>query len=206
MEPLILSLITIGLLVILVLIIYLIDRVNTIEKEARQLTNAMDESKNTSGLGPFAGLSSKKLWDALSGRAPDGMDPSVLQDVRERYEVVLQKHLEALFQEGFKDGQLGRSGEPKNTRVITTLRGQVESWLPTAQVNTVYKCGLDCAQLTPAQLEPVRLALDEAGQSLYAKVLIDLPRPLSTLLMPDAHGAGSASATGSAQGSASPTA
>jgi hypothetical protein len=206
MEPLILSLIAIGLLVILVFIIYLIDRVNTIEKETRQFANALGESKAATVQGPFAGLASKKLWDAMSGRAPEELDPSVLQEVRERYELVLQKHLEAVFQEGFKDGQRGMSGEPKNTRMIGTLRGQVESWLPTAQVNTVYKCGLDCAQLPPEQWGPVRLALDEAGQSLYGKALIDLPRPLSASLMPQAPGAGTASATGAAVGPAAPTA
>ena len=204
MEPLILSLIAIGLLVILVFIIYLIDRVNTIEKETRQFANALGESKAVTVQGPFAGLASKKLWDAMSGRAPEGLDPSVLQEVRERYELVLQKHLEAVFQEGFKDGQRGMSGEPKNTRMIGTLRGQVESWLPTAQVNTVYKCGLDCAQLPPEQWGPVRLALDEAGQSLYGKALIDLPRPLSASLMPEAPG--TASATGAAVGPAAPSA
>jgi hypothetical protein len=206
MEPLILSLIAIGLLVILVFIIYLIDRVNTIEKETRQFANALGESKAATVQGPFAGLASKKLWDAMSGRAPEELDPSVLQEVRERYELVLQKHLEAVFQEGFKDGQRGMSGEPKNTRMIGTLRGQVESWLPTAQVNTVYKCGLDCAQLPPEQWGPVRLALDEAGQSLYGKALIDLPRPLSASLMPQAPGAGTASATGAAVGPAAPSA
>jgi hypothetical protein len=206
MEPLILSLIAIGLLVILVFIIYLIDRVNTIEKETRQFANALGESKAATVQGPFAGLASKKLWDAMSGRAPEELDPSVLQEVRERYELVLQKHVEAVFQEGFKDGQRGMSGEPKNTRMIGTLRGQVESWLPTAQVNTVYKCGLDCAQLPPEQWGPVRLALDEAGQSLYGKALIDLPRPLSASLMPQAPGAGTASATGAAVGPAAPSA
>jgi hypothetical protein len=204
MEPLILSLIAIGLLVILVFIIYLIDRVNTIEKETRQFASALGESKAATVQGPFAGLASKKLWDAMSGRAPEELDPSVLQEVRERYELVLQKHLEAVFQEGFKDGQRGMSGEPKNTRMIGTLRGQVESWLPTAQVNTVYKCGLDCAQLPPEQWGPVRLALDEAGQSLYGKALIDLPRPLSASLMPEAPG--TASATGAAVGPAAPSA
>lgn len=204
MEPLILSLIAIGLLVILVFIIYLIDRVNTIEKETRQFASAMGESKAATVQGPFAGLASKKLWDAMSGRAPEGLDPSVLQEVRERYELVLQKHLEAVFQEGFKDGQRGMSGEPKNTRMIGTLRGQVESWLPTAQVNTVYKCGLDCAQLPPEQWGPVRLALDEAGQSLYTKALIDLPRPLSASLMPEASGAGGSSAAVPTAGSAAP--
>ena len=184
MEPLILAFIAIGLLVVLVFIIYLIDRVNSIEKETRQFAQALQEQKEPVSAGPFAGLSSKKLWDAMTGRVPDGLDPSLLVEVRERYEVVLQKHIESLFQEGFHDGKRGMSAEPKNTKVISTLRGSVESWLPTAQVNTIYKCGLDSSQLPPDQWAPVRQALDEAGQTLYGKALVQLTSPLSTTLMP----------------------
>lgn len=184
-EPFFLALIAVGLLVILVFIIYLIDRVNSIEKETRQFALSLSEQKKEPpSLGPFAGLSSKKLWDAMTGRVPDGLDPSVVTDVRERYAVVLQKHIEAVFREGGQDGQLGLSAEPKNTKTITTLRGTVESWLPTAQVNAIYKCGLDAAQLPPDQWEAVRQSLDEAGQTLYGKALVNLTTPLSVTLMP----------------------
>lgn len=199
MEPLILGLIAIGLLVILVFIFYLIDRVNMIEKETREFARNMGASQNAPVQGPFAGLSSKALWDAMSGRPPEGLDPALLEDVREKYQIVLQKHLEALFQEGLKDGQRGMAGEPKNTRMIATLRGQVESWLPIAQVNSVYRCGLEYGQVAPDQLASVRMALDEAGQSLYAKVLIDLPRPLSTVLMPDTPAADASAAVQTVQ-------
>jgi hypothetical protein len=75
-------------------------------------------------------------------------------------------------------------GEPKNTKLINTSRGPVESWLPLAQVNTLYKCGLDSAQLPSDQLDAVRAALDEAGQTLYGKAMVNLAQPLSASLMP----------------------
>jgi hypothetical protein len=56
--------------------------------------------------------------------------------------------------------------------------------LPSAQVNTLYKCGLDSVQLPADQLETVRLALDEAGQTLYSKAMVNLAQPLSVSLMP----------------------
>ncbi len=186
MEPFVLAFIAIGLLVVLVFIIYLVDRVNAIERETRQFAQSMQAPKDVQPQGPFAGLSSKKLWDAMTGRLPEGMDPSLVVEVRERYEMVLQKHIEAIFQEGVKDGQRGMSGEPKNTKLITTLRGPVESWLPSAQVNTLYKCGLDSVQLPADQWAGVRSALDEAGQTLYAKALLTPPQPLSSILMPQA--------------------
>ena len=184
MEPFVLAFIAIGLLVVLVFIIYLVDRVNAIEKETRHFAQSLSEAKEPPSLGPFAGLSSKKLWDAMTGRVPEGLDPSVLVEVRERYETVLHKHIESTFQEGVKDGQRGLNGEPKNTKLITTLRGPVESWLPSAQVNTLYKCGVDSTQLPADQLDGVRAALDEVGQILYSKALLNLAQPLSVSLMP----------------------
>lgn len=184
MEPFVLAFIAIGLLVVLVFIIYLIDRVNAIEKETRQVAQSLSDQKEPPSLGPFAGLTSKKLWDAMTGRVPEGLDPSVLVEVRERYEVVLHKHIEAIFQEGVKDGQRGMSGEPKNTKLISTLRGPIESWLPSAQVNTIYKCGIDSSQAPAEQWEALRAALDEAGQLLYGKALIPMPQALSASLWP----------------------
>jgi hypothetical protein len=184
MEPFVLAFIAIGLLVVLVFIIYLVDRVNAIEKETRQFAQSLQDTKEPPSLGPFAGLSSKKLWDAMTGRVPEGMDPSVLVEVRERYEMVLHKHIESIYQEAVKDGQRGLTGEPKNTKLITTLRGPVESWLPSAQVNTLYKCGVDSTQLPADQLDAVRAALDEVGQTLYSKALLNLAQPLSMSLLP----------------------
>jgi hypothetical protein len=186
MEPFVLAFIAIGLLIVLVFIIYLVDRVNAIEKETRLVAQSLNAQKEPPSLGPFAGLSSKKLWDAMTGRVPEGMDPSVLVEVRERYELVLQKHIEAIFQEGVKDGQRGLTGEPKNTKLIATLRGPVESWLPSAQVNTLYKCGIDSTQSPPEQWDAVRSALDEAGQLLYSKALINQTQALSMTLWPQA--------------------
>jgi hypothetical protein len=184
MEPFVLAFIAIGLLVVLVFVIYLVDRVNAIEKETRQFSQSVQSSKEPPSVGPFAGLSSKKLWDAMTGRVPEGMDPSVVVEVRERYEMVLQKHIESIFREAVNDGQRGLTGEPKNTKLITTLRGPVESWLPSAQVNTLYQCGVDSTQLPADQLDAVRAALDEVGQTLYSKALLNLTQPLSVSLLP----------------------
>jgi hypothetical protein len=184
MDAFVSALMAMGLLVLLVFIIYLLDRVNTLEKETRQFAQALKTQKEASPAGLFAGLSSKKLWDAMTGRIPEGFDASAVEEYRSLYEMVLHKHVDAVFQDGVKDGQLGLLSEPKNTKLISTSRGPVESWLPSAQVNTLYKCGLDSAQLPENQLDAVRLALDEAGQTLYDKAMVNLAQPLSESLMP----------------------
>jgi hypothetical protein len=173
-----------GILVLLLCVIYLLDRVNNLEKQTRQFGESLKPQKVVVPAGPFAGMSSKKLWDAMTGRVPEGVDPDEVEEVRVHYEMVLHKHVDAIFQEGVNDGRMGAMAEPKNTKLINTARGPVESWLPSAQVNTLYKCGLDSVQLPADQLETVRFALDEAGQTLYGKAMVNLAQPLSVSLMP----------------------
>ncbi|MFY9184770.1 hypothetical protein [Limnohabitans sp.] len=183
MEALVNALMAIGLLLILILVIYLIDRVNAIEKETRKVMTSIHE-KSARVATPFMGLSSKKLWDAMTGRATEGLDAEAIAELRSQYQVVLSKHMEALYQEGFKDGQLGLSGEPKNTKQISTSKGLVESWIPSAQANALYQCGLNASQTPEADWAPIRASMDEAGQFLLSKTLLDTSSPLSDWLMP----------------------
>lgn len=184
------ALMAIGLLVILLLMIYLIDRVNTIEKETRQvLSNIQQQSTTTPAVSlPFLGLSSKKLWDTMTGRSDKSLDPLAVFDLQGPFQVVLSKHVEALYREGFKDSQMGINGEPKNTRQVTTSAGTVESWIPPAQANAIYQCGVQAAQTPEANWGPLRDSLDEAGNYLYSKAQLDTSSPLSEWLMPPGSG------------------
>jgi hypothetical protein len=183
MDALVNAFIAIGLLLILVLIVYLVDRVNTIEKETRQMAQSMNRVPEPVK-DPFAGLAGKKLWDAMTGKPPEAMAPEVLADVRERYDLVLHKHLESLYKEGWRDGERGLSAEPPNTRVISTAAAQVESWLPSAQVKTIYQCGLEASQRPPELWDSLRLDMDEAASILYDKTQLEVRQALSAWLMP----------------------
>jgi hypothetical protein len=183
MEALVNALMAIGLLLILILVIYLIDRVNAIEKETRKVMTSISEKSATAST-PFMGLSSKRLWDTMTGRAAEGLDAQAIAELRSQYQVVLSKHIEALYQEGFKDGQRGMSGETKNTKQISTSKGLVESWIPSAQANALYQCGLNASQTPEAEWGPIRASMDEAGQFLMGKTQLDASSPLSDWLMP----------------------
>jgi len=137
---------------------------------------------------PFLGLSSKKLWDAMTGRLDKSLDPLAVFDLQGPYQVVLSKHVEALYKEGFKDSQRGMTGEPKNTRQITTSAGTVESWIPPAQANAIYQCGVQAAQTPEINWGPLRDTLNEAGNYLYSKAQLDTSSPLSDWLMPSGSG------------------
>ena len=185
MDALLNALMAIGLLVILVLIIYLIDRVNTMERETRQVLTSMHQQSPAPSVAlPFLGLSSKKLWDAMTGRPEKGMDPLALFDLQGPYQVILSKHIEALYKDGFKDGQRGTLGEPRNPLQVSSSAGSVESWIPPAQANAIYQCGVQAAQTPEANWAPIRADLDEAGRYLYGKVQLEASSPLSEWLMP----------------------
>lgn len=185
MDALVNAMIAVGLLLILVLVIYLIDKVNAIEKETRKMMITLAEKPATAlPTDPFFGLSAKKLWDAMTGRSVEGLDPDARQNLRNLYQLVLSKHMESLYQEGFKDGIRGLPGEPKNSRLITTSKGQVESWIPSAQANALYQCGLKAAETPQSDWGPIRASMDEAGQYLLGKTDLDTSTPLSDWLMP----------------------
>ncbi|MEY4026913.1 MAG: hypothetical protein RLZZ329_633 [Pseudomonadota bacterium] len=77
MDALLNALMAIGLLLTLILIVYLIDRVNSIEKDTRQVMNTLTENSARVAT-PFMGLAAKKLWDAMTGRDAEGLDPDGL--------------------------------------------------------------------------------------------------------------------------------
>jgi hypothetical protein len=171
MDALVNAFIAIGLLLILVLIVYLVDRVNTIEKETRKMAQSMTKPPEVLK-DPFAGLAGKRLWDAMTGKPPETMAPDVLH-----------KHLEALYKEGWRDGERGMSAEAGSTRQIATATAKVESWLPSAQVKTIYMCGLEASQRSPELWDSLRADMDEAAQIIYDKTQLEVRQALSTWLM-----------------------
>jgi len=183
-DALLNALMAIGLLLILILVIYLVDRVNSIESETRKVVSSLTE--NTVKLAtPSMGLSARKLWDVMTGRSTEGLDPQAIDDLRSRYPIILSKHAEALYKDGFKDGVLGSPPtEPKNTKEIVMAKGPVESWIPTAQANALYQCGLSASQTPEAEWGPIRASMDEAGEFLWSKAQLDPTSPLSEWLMP----------------------
>ncbi|MEY2805540.1 MAG: hypothetical protein RL657_2876 [Pseudomonadota bacterium] len=169
-----------GFLVVLVLLLYLIDRVNTLEREARGAKSLAPAVPK----GPFAGLAGRKLWDAMAGSPPSGVDAAEWAAVRNRYNLVLQLHIEDVFAEGQRDGQRGMAGEPKNPRLIASPDGPVESWLPLTQLKSIYQAGLDSGTATEEALLGVRVNLNEAGRVLYQQTGMPNCPVQSDLLLP----------------------
>jgi hypothetical protein len=182
-QIMLLALIALAILVILLLVIYLVDRLNVLERETQEAMRTLQ--KPTAPAGPFGGLSGKKLWDALaSGKPPEGMEADQLDSIRERFRAVLVKHIASIFEEGKADVNRGLSSPPKSTRMIQTLRGQVESWMPGPSVNMLYQCGQEAAVSSPEQLGGIRSTIDSVAMELHMTVGLDMNGSVGQQLIP----------------------
>lgn len=185
-DVLMLAVIAIGFLGAVVVFIYIVDRINSLERQTRELVTALNTSQNSqpAKLGPFGGLSGRRLWDAMCGK-PEGLSPDVVDDIRMRYADVLMLHLRSTFDEGVNDAQLGASAAPKNPRVLKSEFGPIESWLPTGDLAVVYNAGADSITKSEFDLTAVRNAFDNTVTQLHRKASLPPPAtPLSALWMP----------------------
>jgi len=187
MDQTLLAVIAIGLLTVLLLIIYLVDRVNALERDTRaamhNLTPQAGALPPGHPRGPFGGLSGRPLWDAMSGAAQLEVDPGELPMMRQRYEQVLTWHIELTFEQGVRDAQAGTPQVPVNVRRINTLRGPVDSWLPDEPVNALYQAGQVYGRGNRQRWPEIRRTIDEIAGELFAKTQIPLMRRFSDLLM-----------------------
>lgn len=183
-QIMLLGLIAVAIGVILLLVIYLVDRLNVLERETQEAVRNLQ--KPAAPAGPYGGLSGKKLWDVLaSGQAPEGMDADQVEAIRERYRAVLVKHIASVFDEGKADVARGLSSPPKSTRMIQTLRGQVESWMPGPSVNMIYQCGQESAVSDHEQLSGIRSTLDSVALELHMSVGLELNGSMGQQLIPN---------------------
>ena len=180
MDTLLLVAILLGLGAVVVLIIYLIDRVNRIESLTGTLGGGTEHRPSL-----FGDLAGKKLWDVVCGKPTEGWDKMAVDQLRNRYQPVLRKQVEDLFADGLRDGQQGVPFPVNNPRVVSTLRGSVESWIPQQSAAAIYQAGFERARAQADALPALRQRLDEAVNAVFGKASIKLPRPISQDLIPD---------------------
>jgi len=167
-----------GVLLLVILVLYLVDKINIIYQRQSQ-----DAAEPVYSDGLFGELVGKALWDAMSGIPLPGFDPKLVQDLKPHYEPVLRQHIEQTFLQGVTDQREGRAGVPVNNRMIPTPRGSVESWMPLHHLSSLYQCGVEHAQNKPAERLRVQQTLDQVCVMLYARAGLELKDPFSRILM-----------------------
>ena len=167
-----------GILLVVVLSFYLIDKVNTMYR-----FSVPAEIPKTYSDGLFGELVGKNLWDAMSGLPVQGIDPKLVENLKPHYEPILRQHIEHTFMEGFRDGQAQRAGVPPNNRQIPTPRGSVESWLPLHHLASIYQAGSEFAIGNPEEHLRLQQSLDQVTAMLYARTNFELKDPYSETLL-----------------------
>jgi len=181
------------LLLLVILTLYLIDKINHLAKmyEAPkpETTPALpDFESEIPGDLLFSGLEGKKLWDAMNGKQVDGFDATLIDALRPHYEPILREHITASFKDGIEDALSGTENHmPSSTRKISTVRGHIQSWLPPQHLGSVYRSALEfagsyCQNPDPEVLLRLKQTVDSVVDMLYQRVGITNEVPFSEFL------------------------
>jgi len=171
-------------ILLVVMVIFLIDKVRRIEEIANNLINSI--SRGTGGnseknLDPsFMGLSGKPLWDALVGtNLPAEINPDELDNVRQRFATLLERHARLTFKSGYGDAEQGKPRKvPKNEQNYPTLRGEVNIWAPSQQIASLYNSGFDLKNASDADAERIEAKVQEIMYGLFGSVSLAPPDSL----------------------------
>ena len=130
-------------IVLLILIIYLISRVNQLEATAFSNQGAAPAEKKTEADSHkvFGGLSGRQLWDEWVAIANGGQDQYGIKGDRDRFLALLELHVRSLIKTGIEHGSSGVNKPPSNPLKIKMLRGEFESYLPSSQAERLYALG-----------------------------------------------------------------
>lgn len=176
-NTILLLLILIGIVGALLVMFFTLEKVDDIQ------TGKSAQKPRFNPADTFGGLSGRELWDAMIGVPMRGINPKEILPLKPRYEVVLQKHLEILFEEGQHDGREGFLMPVRCERIVPTLRGDIESWIPHEFAVGIYKVGYSLITEPDEDPDTLREQLDEIGDEIFSATGLP-PHPLSKLLMP----------------------
>ena len=176
-NTILLLLILIGIVGALLVMFFTLEKVDDIQ------TGKSAQKPRFNPADTFGGLSGRELWDAMLGVPMRGINPKEIIPLKPRYEVVLQKHLEILFEEGQHDGREGFLMPVRCERIVPTLRGDIESWIPHEFAVGIYKVGYSLITEPDEDPDTLRKQLDEIGDEIFSATGLP-PHPLSKLLMP----------------------
>ncbi len=179
MNTILLLLIFTGLVAMLLVVFFMLDRLNDLHRQAGLPAGAQNSAE------AFGDLSGKNLWDAMIGIPQPGWDAARIAALRPRYELVLQKHLELLFEDGRLDGREGFSMPVKCDRRVPTLRGEIDSWMPHEFASGIYRSGHALATTDEDGHDAIRRQVDAIGSAIFSDTGLP-PHRLSALLMPQA--------------------
>jgi len=141
MLPILLAITIIIGIVLVVLLLFVLGKLNWLENATNSLLEKIDVFPATKiGIGSdqndetdpyFYGLTGKKLWNCLTEPDDSDLSPQEIDEIRPRYSIVLVKALSKFI--------LGEDNEEeylRNIRTVKTTRGKIDIWLPSKVIDS----------------------------------------------------------------------
>jgi hypothetical protein len=177
------------LLLLVILTLYLIDKVNHLSELQDQPEPEQPMQDMKAGDILFAGLEGKRLWDGMTGREIMGFDSKLIDALRIHYAQILHDHIIATFEDGVDQARMQKDmSMPVADRQIKTPRGQVTSWLPAQHLGSIYKTGFELGEMPydafeEEDVDRLKKTIDSVTSILHQRTSVPLGRPYAEFMI-----------------------
>ena len=171
MLSILLAITTIIGIVLVVLLLFVLGKLNWLENATNSMLEKIDVFPATKiGIGSdqndetdpyFYGLTGKKLWNCLTEPDDSDLSPQEIDEIRPRYSIVLVKALSKFI--------LGEDNEEeylRNIRTVKTTRGKIDIWLPSKVIDS-------CENISSKISELENINVNEKGEETERDIDLD---------------------------------
>lgn len=193
MLSILLAITTIIGIVLVVLLLFVLGKLNWLENATNSMLEKIDVFPATKiGIGSdqndetdpyFYGLTGKKLWNCLTEPEDSDLSPQEIDEIRPRYSIVLVKALSKFI--------LGEDNEEeylRNIRTVKTTRGKIDIWLPSKVIDSCENISSKISELEninvneKAEETERDIDLDEAKKELTKIIEQDIETLINDLV------------------------
>jgi len=193
MLSILLAITTIIGIVLVVLLLFVLGKLNWLENATNSMLEKIDVFPATKiGIGSdqndetdpyFYGLTGKKLWNCLTEPDDSDLSPQEIDEIRPRYSIVLVKALSKFI--------LGEDNEEeylRNIRTVKTTRGKIDIWLPSKVIDSCENISSKISELEninvneKAEETERDIDLDEAKKELTKIIEQDIETLINDLV------------------------
>jgi len=184
MLSILLAITTIIGIVLVVLLLFVLGKLNWLENATNSMLEKIDVFPATKiGIGSdqndetdpyFYGLTGKKLWNCLTEPDDSDLSPQEIDEIRPRYSIVLVKALSKFI--------LGEDNEEeylRNIRTVKTTRGKIDIWLPSKVIDS-------CEDISSKISELENINVNEKAEETERDIdLVDAKKELTKIIEQD---------------------
>jgi hypothetical protein len=184
MLSILLAITTIIGIVLVVLLLFVLGKLNWLENATNSMLEKIDVFPATKiGIGSdqndetdpyFYGLTGKKLWNCLTEPDDSDLSPQEIDEIRPRYSIVLVKALSKFI--------LGEDNEEeylRNIRTVKTTRGKIDIWLPSKVIDS-------CENISSKISELENINVNEKAEETESDIdLVEAKKELTKIIEQD---------------------